>query len=239
MLAPFDLEVREEREADRKTITSGVLFVTSEGKSATASLRRLLGDDSPPDHRILVTDEERRPLNLKKGLQALEYYQDLKKLGPTKFEHIKLNFQEYASLDALASVVQLSASGDLEIEFPRGTTRRVTAEEVIASHHRKDRYRKHSLLRPMLTEEPIGPVDPPPVKLDEPHVRAHVMAQLAWRLGMSDLEVTKGYLPTVPNLQVTFEDARAQIKEIASRMHEEKKIHATPHDSNLFLQRRA
>jgi hypothetical protein len=241
VLPPFDLLVTEEREADRKAIASGVSFITNEGKSATASLKRLLEDNAPPDHRILVTDEERRPLKLSKGLAGTEYYHDLMKLGPTKFEHVKLDFEKYAALDALGGVVKMAGAGDLEIEVPRGTIRPVKPDEVVASHHRRDRYRHHPLLRPMLTEEHmdddtaivVGPI------LDEKDVRSHIMAQLAWRLGMTAFEVTKGYLKVNPAVQAQPDRARAQVKTIASRMHEEKLIHATPHDDDLFLQRRA
>ena len=218
-------------------------FVTNEaGVSATAALRRLLEDDKPPDHRILVTDEERKPLVMKKRTQADEYYCDLVKLGPTRFEHVKLDFEKYAALDALAGVVKLARVGDLDVEIPRGTIRRVAAEEVVASHHRRDRYRRHPLLRPMLTEElsradaSSDPKKPP--LLDEKDVRSHIMAQLSWRLGMTAFEATKGYLNAQPALAIKPDEAKVQVKAIAGRMHDEKLIHATPHDDDLFLQRR-
>ncbi|WP_435016296.1 hypothetical protein TA3x_003860 [Tundrisphaera sp. TA3] len=239
-LPPFDLLVREQREADGREITSGVLFVTNDGISATASLRRLLEDDDAPDHRILVTDEERKPLRMKSGSQAAAYYSDLARLGPARFEHIKLDFEQYAALDALEGVVNLARVGDLDIEIPRGTIRPVSAEEVVASHHRRDRYRRHPLLRPMLTEEPPdAEVAPPPESLDEKDVRSHIMAQLSWRLGMTAFEAAKGYLQVLPAAPIKLDEARAQIKAIAGRMHAEHLIHATPHDDDLFLQRRA
>jgi hypothetical protein len=239
-LPSFDLLVREKRESDGRAITSGIQFVTNKGKSATDSLRRLLDADPPPDHRILVTDEERAPLALKPGTLAVEYHRDLSSLGSAKFEHIKLNFEQYAALDSLQSVVNLALSGDLEIEIPRGTIRPVTADEVIASHHRQDRYRRHPLLRPMLTEDPPEkkPVDKGPI-LDEKDVRSHIMAQLSWRLGMTAFEATKGYLNAKPALTIKPDEAKSQVKTIAGRMHSEELIHATPHDDDLFLQRRA
>ena len=239
-LPPFDLLVREHRDGDGKEIESGVLFVTNDGRSATASLRRLLEDESPPDHRILVTDHERKPLNFKPGSQASAYYNDLAKLGPQRFEHIQLNFEQYAALDALQGVAKQAGVGDLDIEIPRGKIRRVTADEVIASHHRRDRYRLHPLLRPMLTEEPAILVEEPkPASLDEQDVRSHIMAQLSWRLGMTAFEATKGYINTQPAATIKIDEAKAQVKAIAGRMHSEHLIHATPHDDDLFLQRRA
>ena len=150
-LPPYDLLVRERREPDGPEVTTGVLFVTNVGLSATAALRRLLEDDAPPDHRLLVTDHERRPLKV--GAQGVEYYKDLEKLGRERFEHLKIDFEQYAALDALRDVVGMARSGDLEIEAPPGTPRTVSEKEVIASHHRRDRYLIHPLLRPLLTEE--------------------------------------------------------------------------------------
>ena len=75
--------VSERRETDGREVTTGVLFVTNVGLSATAALRRLLEDEKPPDHRLLVTDHERRPLKV--GAQGVEYYRDLEKLGPARF----------------------------------------------------------------------------------------------------------------------------------------------------------
>src|SRR5262249_32812606 len=97
-LPPYDLLVHEKREQDGRDITTGVLFVTNVGLSATAALRRLLEDDEPPDHRLLVTDHERRPLKV--GPQGVEYLRDLQKLGPERFEHLKIDFAQYAALDA-------------------------------------------------------------------------------------------------------------------------------------------
>ena len=151
-LPPYDLLVREQHDGDGREVTTGVVFVTNVGLSATAALRRLLEDNEPPDHRLLVTDHERRPLKV--GAQGVEYYRDLEKLGSEQFQHLKINFEQYAGLDALLDVVGMARSGDLEIESPPGTSRPITEAEVVASHHRRDRYRRHPLLRPLLTEEP-------------------------------------------------------------------------------------
>jgi hypothetical protein len=90
-MPPYDVLVREHREHDAKEITTGVLFVTNSGRSATEALRRLLNDEHPPDHRLLVTDEERRPLKM--GAQGVAFYRDLEKLGRESFEHIRLDFE--------------------------------------------------------------------------------------------------------------------------------------------------
>jgi hypothetical protein len=232
---PYDLLVRERREPDGREVTTGVLFVTNEGISATAALRRLLQDDPPPDHRLLVTDHERRPLKV--GAQGQEYYKELVKLGPERFEHLKINFEQYAALDALREVVGMARSGDLEIESPPGTPRAVSEAEVIASNHRKDRYRGHLLLRPLLTEEPVPPLAPPDrgPEVDEKDVQPFVMAQLAWKMGANAQALAKAYVSAVKGRKLEFEAAWPQFRAIVERMHKEGLIHATPQDDDLFL----
>jgi hypothetical protein len=234
-LPPYDLLVRENRPPDSRPVTTGVAFVTNVGTSASAALRRLLQDDAPPHHRMLVTDQERRPLKV--GEKGVEYYQDLVKLGTQEFEHVKLDFESYAYLDALREAIGLARSGDLEIEAPRGTIRPVTEAEVAASHHRKDRFRAHALLRPLLTEEP--PRDEEStcarVTLDERDLRQFVMAQLAWQMGSTALALTKGYVEIMPALGVPAETAWPRVKAIAEQMHKEGLIHAQPLDNDLYL----
>jgi hypothetical protein len=195
-LPPYDLLVRKRRDGDGREVTTGVLFVTNAGI-----------DDRPPDHRLLVTDQEQRPLKV--GAQGLEYYRDLEKLGPAKFEHLKINFAQYAALDALREVVGMAKSGDLEIDVPPGKIHPVAEDEVIASHHRRDRYRGHPLLRPLLTEEPpnpeLTPPEPPPLNAQD--VRQYVMAQLAWMMGTTMQAIAKGYVGVMPAPIVTVEAA--------------------------------
>jgi hypothetical protein len=234
-LPPYDLLVRERRQPDGREVTTGLLFVTNVGLSATAALRRILEDDHPPDHRLLVTDHERRPLKV--GAQGVEYYRDLEKLGAGKFEHLKLNFEQYAQLDALQGVVGMAKSGDLEIEAPRGTPRPVPEAAVITSHHRQDRFRRHPLLGPLLTEEPPEVVTngTRPPHLDEPQVRQYIMAQLAWKMGSTAQALTKGYLEELPAPKATPEAAWPEVKTIIERLHAEGLVHASPYDNDLFL----
>lgn len=235
-LPPYDVLVREERSPDGRAVQTGVSFVTNIGLSATASLRRLLEEDATLDHRILVTDHERRPLKV--GAQGAEYYRELEKLGVGKFEHLKLDFEQYARLDALQGVIGMARSGDLEIEAPRGTARPVSEAEVVASHHRRDRFRQHPLLRPLLTEEPLAPGPVSPVTgstLDEDRVRQYIMAQLAWRMGSTAQALAKGYVEEMPEPRAAVEAIWGRFKEIAGQMHGDGLVHATPHDNDLFL----
>lgn len=236
-LPPYDLLVRERREPDGLEVTTGVLFITNTGRSATTALGRLLECHAPPDHRLLVTDHERRPLTT--GPQGIEYYKDLKKLGEVQFQHTKLTFQQYAELDALMGAVTLARVGDLEVEIPRGTIRRVTEDEVVASHHRQDRYRKHPLLHHLLTEEPKSDLDtvsaPPPPVIDEKDARQFIMAQLAWQMGTTSSALAKGYLKAMPALKLDLDRARADFRWIVERMHADGLVHATPQEDDLFV----
>jgi hypothetical protein len=131
----------------------------------------------------------------------------------------------------------MAKSGDLEIELPRGSIRPVTEKEVIASHHRQDRYRKHPLLWHLLTEEP-PPADTKvgkTVKLNEKDVRQFVMAHLAWQMGSTAHALAKGYVAVMPAPKVAPEVAWPEVKGIAERMHAEGLVHATPQDDDLFL----
>jgi hypothetical protein len=74
-LPPYDLLVREKRDHDGGEVTTGVLFVTNAGLSATTALRRLLevekGPRSPPArHRPRAQTTEGRAA-------GVEYYNDL------------------------------------------------------------------------------------------------------------------------------------------------------------------
>jgi hypothetical protein len=234
-LPPYDLLVRERRDPDGREVKTGVSFVTNVGLSATASLRRLLEDDSSLDHRILVTDQERRPLKV--GAQGAEYYRKLERLGPRKFEHLKLDFEQYAKLEALQGVFGMARSGDLEIEAPRGTIRPVADAEVVASHHRQDRFRQHPLLCPLLTEEllPESKDERTPLHLEAERVRQYIMAQLAWRMGSTAHALAKGFAEELKTPKATVDEVWIQFKAIAGVMHAEGLVHATPHDNDLFL----
>jgi hypothetical protein len=234
-LPPYDLLVRERRDPDGRDVKTGVSFVTNVGLSATASLRRLLEDDASLDHRIVVTDQERRPLKV--GTQGAEYYRKLEKLGPSKFEHLKLDFEQYARLDALQGVVGMARSGDLEIEAPRGTIRPVADADVVTSHHRQDRFRQHPLLCLLLTEESPPPEDGPrkTAALDEPRVRQYIMAQLAWRMGSTAHALAKGFAEELKKPKATVDEVWIPFKAIAGAMHAEGLIHATPLDNDLYL----
>src|SRR5208282_879557 len=97
----------------------GLTFVTVDNANGfTAALSRMLDDEHPPNHRILVTDEERRPLRT--GAKGKDVYDRLCKLGRSQFIHLKLTFAHYAELDSMMGVLGAARVGDLEVEHPRG-----------------------------------------------------------------------------------------------------------------------
>jgi len=148
--APYDLLVCQQRGEDG-TGQVGVRFVTAtSGNSAAASLRRLAEDPDRPERVLLVTDE-RQPLPL--GARGREYLDELKQRGPGRFLHVELSFAEYTALDVLQAAVGLARAGDLEVEFPPGQRRAVTAAEVSASHHRRQRYLNQRLLRELIGQK--------------------------------------------------------------------------------------
>lgn len=231
----YDLLVRERR-PDGKTVTTGVLFVTSNNKTSVAgSLRRIAEDRHPPDHRILVTDEERRPLPL--GPRGAEYYEQLGKLGPARFLHTKLSLAEYASLDALAGFIASARVGDLDIEHPRGRTYAVSEKEAIEALHRGERFLANRLLRELLTEEPHDRhrTEPPPVALPD-RIAAIMQELLEWRLGMTSRELANHIIESDRLEKAVFERLHQEVKDVALAMHAKGHIHATADNDIVFVQ---
>lgn len=133
---------------------TAVTYVATGNPAATAlALRRIL-EDPELSNRVLLVSEERLPLNL--GAKGREYFEQLEARGADRFEHVELSFRDYAELDALQAAVGDARSGDLEVELPGGRFLPPTEEEVVASLHRQDRYRRHPLLGKLLTDRRPG-----------------------------------------------------------------------------------
>jgi len=147
-LPAYHLVVGLRQDGGASTFRTGVTFVaTANATSTAAALRRILDDPEPPD-RTFVVSEKREPLKL--GAKGQEYLQQLESRGPEHFLHVEISFREYAELDALQAVVGDARSGDVEVDLPGGQFRRLAEEEVIASHRRQNRYRRHRLLGQLL-----------------------------------------------------------------------------------------
>ena len=147
-LPAYHLVVGLRQDGGAPTFRIGVAFIaTANATSTAAALRRILDDPEPPD-RVVLVSEVRQPLNL--GTKGRTYFDKLQGRGPGQFLHVEINFREYAALDALQAVVGDARSGNVEVDLPGGQFRRLTEEEVIASYHRQDRYRRHRLLGHLL-----------------------------------------------------------------------------------------
>jgi hypothetical protein len=128
-------------------------LVAHHGNQTVAALRWLLEDGEPP-RRVFLVSDARQPLPL--GRVGQENLEELQRRGPGHFRAVELPLEEYLALDALQGVIGLTRAGDLDVEFPPGRRRPVSEAEVIASHHRRQRYLARPLLRALL-EEGSGP----------------------------------------------------------------------------------
>ncbi len=134
-----------EAETNRTTRTGVVFVTTDDATSAAGYLRRISEDVEHPDRVVLVTDA-RMPLHLAKA--GKEHLDSLE--SQTWFEQVSLEFVDVAMLDSLHSVVGQAKAGDIDIDMNDGTTIRVSEHDVVASHHRNNRYRAHPLLGKLL-----------------------------------------------------------------------------------------
>lgn len=230
----------KERRADGAIVTTGVTFVCApSGHGARAPLQRMLEDKKPPDHRVLVTDEERRPLRL--GGVGKTAYDALRKLGAPRFLHVHLDLARHAELDALVGLLFAAKSQDLEIEHPRGRYRKVTEAEVMESFHRQGSLLAHPLLRELLTEEGVieAPDSGTEADWDETRTREHILAELSWRLGMMAKELAQIFAKRKQLPERRFAAAWTHIKKVAQALHDEGLVHATAQDDDLFVQFRS
>lgn len=222
----YDLVVREQDAWLRDVLTGCTFLATTNPNRSTAALKRLVQDESPPDHQLLVTDEERCPLRLgPKGKEYLRVLED----GP-RFQHIALDFAAHAHLDAMYTAIGDARVGDLEVEHPRGTIRTIRENECIAAMHRSGLFKEHPLLNEFLTEGPGPPTRKTPSRLvfTEDYLEGVLLTQVRWRLGMDLDEITRWMLQkhnldrahTTPVLDL--------LVQTADRLHAAGKIDATP-----------
>jgi hypothetical protein len=231
----YDLVVKERR-VKGAAARSGVLFVSSDNAiTVTHALQRLIDDPEPPEHRMLVSDEERRPLRL--GAKGKQNLQALNKLGKDAFHHCTLQFADHAALDALHGLIASARVGDLEVEYPRGRPRRISEAEAIESLHRQGKFAEQPLLRELVTEETVVDAPPPPpTTVDEKRAKETIAAHLAWRLCLTSEEITREFIEVEHLAHVEFETIHVQIKKVAESMHAEGFLHATAVDKHLYLQ---
>jgi len=230
----YDL-LASERRPDGTETSTGVLFLAGDNKQkSTAGIKRMLEDPHPPEQRILVTDEERRPLGL--GPRGLAHYEALRKLSRRRFLHLKMDFAAHAALDAMLGLIRSARVGDLDVEFPRGEIRPLAEVEVVESLHRLNRFADQPLLRLLLTEEPPVVVPRPrPPDVDAERVRATIAGHLSWRPGLTTVEVTEELIERAELGAFPFDDVHAEIKRIAQALHARGVVDATAQDDALLL----
>ncbi len=152
---PFTLVARRGPAGPGAASQTGVLvLVNAIARTTTYALRYLL--DADRVDRVLLVTDERQPLALGKQPDAKgrQYYEELKRGEPRRFRHVALTLEQTIQLDALAAVVGMARSGDLEIELPGGKTRPVSEQEVIESHHRQGRFLSAPVLGDLFIEAP-------------------------------------------------------------------------------------
>jgi hypothetical protein len=157
---PYDLIVRQRRHDGGDRRLGVLVLVNASAISTAAFLRRLVEDEEPPDRLLLVTDARvPLPLGATEQARGRGYLKQLQDRGE-HFRHVELSFAEYADLDALMAVVVQARGGDLAVSLPDGRSHPVSAEEVIASHHRRGRYQAQPLLCRLLLDEAVPPSAP-------------------------------------------------------------------------------
>jgi hypothetical protein len=155
----YDLTLLQRFTGNGPDVRTALLVLTApSAKLVVGFLRRLLEDPRPLDRLFLVTDQR---VGLPLGERGQEYLEQLRHSPTCRFRELELTFDEYAELDALAAVVALAQSGDLEVEPRPGEARAAGAQEVIASHHRQNRYLATRLLRELLAAPEPKPAHQP------------------------------------------------------------------------------
>jgi hypothetical protein len=231
----YDLIIRQRSPRGREITTGMLVVATSNGSTAAGYLRRLLHDRQAPERVFLVTDERRRlPLGIK-GQNLLE---KLGCCGPAAFQAIEVAFAQYAELDALQAVVGMARSGDLEIEVEAAVPRRVTEQEVIASHHRRRRYARCPPLRELFGPDPVDAACSNVLVFDEQDGRQFILAQLAKASAATSHDLAAkyaAYLKNTRHTQVNVSHCQQQIVALARQMQRDGLVHTEPADGGLSL----
>lgn len=232
-VSTYDMFVSEQSRKGT-SVSNGLTFLTADNAlRATNTMKRLLDDKSPPTHQLLVTDEERRPLQL--GAKGAELYDRLKAGG--RFLHLRLTFDDYAMLDAISSVIGAARVSDLEVEHEPGQYRPIAETECTASLHRTGVFVKHPLLRELLTEETGSiPPDSNITPTVEEQIRRYIRGELEWALGMTAREMAQIVVDRTEQPTENIPTLWVSVKQVAATMHTSGEIFVSAQDDDLFLQ---
>ncbi len=149
-----------------RSMPDAVAVVATTRSATSTRLIGLMARDEAHTCKVLVTDEERRPLKVSTTTEDHLF----RLRSECDFLRIKLNFEHHASLDALVQILGLARAGDLEVDLPEGTLA-LDEEEALASLHRIDAFRAHPALAALLPRPRAEPSFEPPLPEPEPEPR--------------------------------------------------------------------
>lgn len=227
-----DLIVEEAERGSEEQKRTGIKFIVSgSAHSNFFAIERLHMAQDKHDHLLLVTDRRR---GIPLGDKGKDVLRRLTELGPHRFQHFDLELREIAELDALLSVSGDARSRDLEIEHPLGTTRSLSEADVVASHHRQDRFRKHTLLCELLTEAP-APTPPETLcdQIDEAQMGTFILHELSLAMGTTTVHLANRFRAN-SNRPENSEVFLPCVEKVVLKLHDEGKLHATPQDKHYF-----
>jgi hypothetical protein len=144
----YHLSVFLRARPDTASLRVGVLVLSSSSATQVAAQLRRLTRDLPAIDRLCLVTQEWSGVPM--GQKGKVYLSKLQSYFGDRFQQLELTATEYLHLDALRTTAQLAQAGDLEIETSPGRARAVSEDQVIASHHRRDRYRSSRVLRKLL-----------------------------------------------------------------------------------------
>jgi hypothetical protein len=144
----YDLSVFLRAKPDTASLRVGVLVLSSTSATQVAAQLRRLTRELPAIDRLVLITQEWSGVPI--GHMGKVYLSKLQGHFGDRFQQLELTPTEYLHLDSLRTTAQLAQAGDLEIETASGRVRAVTEDQVIASHHRRDRYRSSRVLRKLL-----------------------------------------------------------------------------------------
>jgi hypothetical protein len=141
----YDLSILLRGGVDGPSVRVGLLALTSpRAREVVVRLRRLTRQLPAVDRFVLLTADW---IGLPLRDRGAAYLTALQEHFGERFQHVELTPAEYLHLEALRTTALGSRSNDLEAPAGHGRTRFVSEAEVIASHHRRDRYRSSRVLR--------------------------------------------------------------------------------------------
>ena len=117
-----------------KSQPDAVAVVATTRSATSTRLIGLMARDDSHTTKVLVSDEERRPIKVSTTTEDHLF----RLRSECDFLRIKINFEQHASLDALVQILGLARAGDLEVDLPEGTLA-LDEEEALASLHRTRR----------------------------------------------------------------------------------------------------